>query len=74
MPCGIQFVDRQAGAVLVVLAEVRLRAGQRRDMAELDDDFRLGRRCGGRSRSSRRGDRFRFFLLAAGAHGKGGGN
>jgi len=58
---GVDFLDGEAGAVLVVFAQVRDAAGQRRDVADLDDcdggggsglgSFRLGRR---------------FFLLAAG--------
>jgi hypothetical protein len=62
----IEVVDRQQRAVLVVLAQVRKRTGQRRGMAEIDGDFGFGRRCHGGGR--RRG---RFFL-AAGDHGNGG--
>ena len=69
----VQFLDREARAVLVVLAEVGLRAGHRCHMAELDHDFGFRRR---RCRSGGRGRccGFRFFLLAAGAHGEGGGD
>ena len=66
-PLGIQFLDGQHGAVFVVLAEVGLRAGHRRHMAELDDHFGLaGWRNGSRS--------LRLFLLTAGGQGKSGSN
>ena len=62
----VEFLDREPRAVLVVLAEMGLRAGHRRHVAEFDDDLRLGdgRRC------RRGGDRFRFFFLATGAEGE----
>ena len=53
---GIRFLDRQAGAVLVVLAEVRDAAGQRADVADLH--FHRGRGL----RRSRRGGNDNLFL------------
>jgi hypothetical protein len=60
---GVQFFDRQHGAVFVILTQVSLRAGHRRHMAEFDDHFRLGCRRGGRRRG---GYRWRRIFLAAG--------
>ena len=49
---GVGVVDGQARAVLVVLAQVGLRAGGRRDVADLDDHFGHRRRGGGRPAAS----------------------
>ncbi len=65
---GVQFLDGEAGAILVILAQVGLRAGHRRDMAELDHDLGLANRRG------RRGHRLRLLLLATGGQRKGGNN
>ena len=61
----IQFFDGKHGAALVVLAQVSLRASHRRNVAELDDDFRLGFRGG------RRGDGGGCFLLTTGGKSEG---
>ena len=60
---GVGIVDRQAGAVLVVLAQVRLRAGRRADVADLDDGFGHGRR--GRRAAGGFCGLLRLFLAAA---------
>jgi hypothetical protein len=46
-PGGVGFVDREAGAVLVVLAQVRDAAGERGDAADLDHQRRAGVAGGG---------------------------
>ena len=51
---GIELLDRQAGAVLVVLAEVRDRAGQRRDMPDLDHGLGARRHGDGGDRRGKR--------------------
>src|SRR6185295_11300367 len=54
----VRFVDREAGPILVVLAQVRDAAGERADVADLDlDRGRRRRRCSDLD--------FDFFLFAA---------
>ena len=65
---SVQFLDGEAGAILVILAQMGLRAGHWRDMAELDHDFGLADRRGRRCR------RLRLLLLATGGQRKGGNN
>jgi hypothetical protein len=60
---GIGFVDRQARAVFVVLAQVGDAAGERGDAADLDHQRRRGR-----LHRRRRG----WLFLAAAHHGDGG--
>ncbi|MPN17629.1 hypothetical protein SDC9_164984 [bioreactor metagenome] len=66
---SIQLLDGENGTALVVLAKVGLRAGHRRDMAALDDDFGLGGGCGGRGDRRRR-----LFLRSASGQRESGGN
>ena len=61
---GGVLVDGQAGAVLVVLAEVGDAAGQRAGVADLDGDDFFGRGRGGGG-LRRFGGLLRFFLTAA---------
>ena len=65
---GVQFLDGETSAILVILAQVGLRTGHRRDMAELDHDLGLADRRGRRCR------RLRLLLLATGGQRKGGNN
>jgi hypothetical protein len=67
---GIGFLDGQAGAVFVVLAQVRLRTGERCRMADLHGQRGLGRRRGRLLGLRRRRGRRRF--LAAAVHDQGG--
>jgi len=65
----VGFVDGETSAVFIVLAEVGDAAGERADVAELDDG---GDRC---SRGGGCGGRLGgFFFLAAAHHQDGGGN
>ena len=70
---GVEFFNGQNSAVLVVFAQVSLRASHRRGMSELDDDFRLLGRGGGGRRGGCR-SRLRLFFLATGTHGEGSGD
>ena len=67
---AVELVDRHARGILVVLAQVRLRTGERRHVADFHSDF--GGRRGGCGRCCGRRRSLGFFLLAAADHGNGG--
>ena len=67
---GIDFLGGELGAELVVLAQVRDAAGQRRDVADLELGF-LRSRCSGSRLGGLGLGRF-FFLAACGKRDRGG--
>ena len=64
-----RFLDREARAVLVVLAEVRDAAGQRAGVADLDRDGVVGRRRPGAGAWSSGASRLLGLFLAAAVDG-----